>query len=720
MTSRSFKYTAYAVGILQKIIGSRFTVSGLENLPKDQPIVFVANHFTRSETIFVPYLIHKYTSRQVRSLADSSLYKGFLGRFLTNVGTVSTKDEFRDRTIIKDLVKNDYDWLIYPEGSMVKSKKIEKKSLYISHTPYRTGPVRTGSAVLALKSHLYRRDIIEAHENNKTDILNYFEKGFNLKYSDDLRKWSTYVVPLSITYYPIRPGQNKLELFARKKIEKISPRLAEELQIEGNLLQDSQIDLHFGKPISLFQYIKGTRGLIYQIPIIKNDTKTNFVIKYFKHRLTNDMMKTIYSGLKINLDHIFSAAIRHIKTQEIDIIDLKRIIYISALMIEKTKKYRLNQSIKEENLYKIFSDEPNHCFDSVFELAKNSGEIVQISDSRIKINKRALFAEFDFHKVRIENTLQVIFNEFSLLENATNIVRRNSKLKKKDLRAKTLKLLLENDVMNFEKDYAKYYDSEHSKAKNVGCPYFIEPSKKRNKNKVGILLCHGYKSSPKEVEALAKFLQKSGYYVYAVRLKGHGTSPKNMLDICWQDWHDSFNRGYAYLRNYTNEISFIGFSTGALISLYSASCKKSNIKSVISINAALRLKDIRSKFVPAINLWNDLLEKFKIEKAKFEYVEDDPEYPDFNYRRNYLHGVEELGKLMEKCEKNLEKVKAPAFVIQAKNDPVISSKSGKLVYDNISSAIKEIYEPDLDNHVIINGKNKEKIFAKIEDFLQKI
>src|SRR3989338_11583897 len=108
MLTKTFKYTSMAIGVLEKILGSRFCVTGLENLP-NQPIMFASNHFTRSETFFIPYLIYKHTGRQIRCLADSGLYFGTLGRFLRSVGTISTKDSRRDNIILKDLISGEYD-----------------------------------------------------------------------------------------------------------------------------------------------------------------------------------------------------------------------------------------------------------------------------------------------------------------------------------------------------------------------------------------------------------------------------------------------------------------------------------------------------------------------------------------------------------------------------------------------------------------------------------
>ncbi len=714
--SLTYKYTSFAISFLRKLIGCKFTVDGIENIPKNQPILFVANHFTRSETFFIPHIINKHTSKKVRSLAHSSLYQGFLGKFLTSVGTISTADIDRDKAIVKDLIENNSNWIIYPEGSMVKNKKIEKSRLYSSHNSDGKSRIRTGSAVLALKSHLYRQDIIEAHETNNEEQIELFKKKVNVEYSDLLLKYQTHIVPICVTYYPIRPGENKIYDYFRKKIKNLSSRFAEELQVEGSLLQNSQINLHFDKPINLAQYIKKARKLIYNIPIIKNETKTNFVIKYYKHKLTTDFMTKVYSNLKVNIDHIFSAAIRHLQNGEIELIELKRIIYLSFVMMKKTIKCNFNESLEEGNLLKIFSDEPHKEFDSVYNLALQSGEITEISEGLIKINKDEIFKSHNFHQIRLKSTLQVIFNEFSSLKNVSNIVKRNCRQDSLTLKNKTLQYLTDYDYQIYLQDYNKYYDKKFSKDLDIGKPIFLK-SENLQQDKA-IVICHGYKSSPKEVQDLAKYINNLGFSCYCARLKGHATAPINIEDVTWQDWYSSLLRAYAIAKNCSNNITIIGFSTGGLLSLLSASRKNNNgLKSIISINSALRLQDVRSKFVPAINLWNDMLNKFKLEKATFKYIDDIPEITEFNYSRNYLHGVEELGKLMEKCEDSLRKIKVKTLIIQGQKDPVVNPKSAKIIYDKISSKEKQIFEPDFKNHIIINGQNKEIVFKRIEDFL---
>lgn len=723
MTSRSFHYTSIALRFFEKLLGTKFSVSGIENLPK-QPILFVGNHFTRSETFLVPYLIHKHTKRQVRCLADSGLFGGFLGKFLNSVGAISTKHPDRDKVILKDLITGQYDWMIYPEGSMIKSKETKKSRGFINHTPSRIGKVRTGSAVLALKSELYRSNIIEYFQNGKKNNLKSFKERFDVEYEDSLQNNNTHIVPLTITYYPLRPGNNAIKKLAHSLIKKIPKRVAEELEIEGNILLGAEMNIHFGKAKNIGEYIKSTRNLVYQIPLIKNESKVNLIIKYFKHRLTSEFMEEIYSDIQINLDHVFSAALYHFPKEEISLEHLKRIVYLSSLTIIKSKKYRINKSISEKSLYKIFIDEPHKEFNGLLDLAKKQEMIFVSKDwpDKITINKSQFNKECDFHEIRRENTLRVVVNEMMLSELANNIIRRYSVSSESSLKQKVFKEIYEQDLKNYNDEYDLNFDKEFSKDRSIGSPVYSEAKREDSNNlkKVGFLLCHGYKASPREMDNLADFLNGFGATTYQVRLKGHGSSPIGLKYATWQEWYDSVQRGYAILKNSCSKIVIIGFSTGGLLSLLTCANKSQDIEAVITINAALKLLDIKTKMVPGINLWNEMLEKLKIEKGKMEYVDDVPENPKINYSRNYLKGVEELGDLMEECSKNLSKIVVPALIIQASKDPVVNPSSGEIIFKKIKSKDKYLFEPALSNHVVVNGNGRKEIFESIRNFLSKI
>ena len=465
--------------------------------------------------------------------------------------------------------------------------------------------------------------------------------------------------------------------------------------------------------------------MIGQLPIIKEETKANLLLRYFKTRLTNEFMAKIYSDIQVNLDHIFAAALGYFEEEEIEINHLKRVIYLSGVMIHSCGKYRINHSVFEENLMKMFLDEPHRDFDGVYELAKKQGVIEEISGSRIRIKKDLLAKQYDFHEIRLENSLHVVANEFALLDTASAIVRRSVKIKDEDLRKKVFHEIHKRDLEIFNSDYEIYFDEKFSKDKSVGSPFFLDSRAKVSSQVrgVGVLVSHGYKSAPKEVEALSQFLNGFGFKVYGTRMKGHGTAPINLKDVTWEDWYCGMQRGYAALQNICSKIVIVGFSTGGLLGLLSCAKKNHSAKKlvgIVSINAALKLLDIKTKMVPGINVWNEMLEKLHIEKGRFEFVDDVPENPQINYSRNYLRGVEQLEKLMTICEKNLPLVVTNALIIQGTKDPVVNPISGKIIYEKIHSSEKFLSELDFSNHVIINGKEKEEVFEEIRKFFAKI
>ena len=149
--------TIFLLNTVDNIFKFDINVKGLENLP-DGPCLFVPNHFTRAETVVVPYVLHKYRNgKYVRSLADSEFFEGKLGVLLNHIGALSVGDENRDKIIISDLMKDDADWVIYPEGSMIKNKRIATEGGELNiKSPYWQGSMRSGAIILAMKAELAR------------------------------------------------------------------------------------------------------------------------------------------------------------------------------------------------------------------------------------------------------------------------------------------------------------------------------------------------------------------------------------------------------------------------------------------------------------------------------------------------------------------------------------------------------------------------------------
>jgi esterase/lipase len=379
-------------------------------------------------------------------------------------------------------------------------------------------------------------------------------------------------------------------------------------------------------------------------------------------------------------------------------------------MMKNQLKY--NHSLINRKQNSLLIDEDNDKIQN-FISALEDESLISTDNKYIYKNKEKFSRVYEFHTIRKDNIVEVLKNEIEpldgLVKSLNNLMRIPDFLIRKKIRNKFLKW----DMELFEQDYKKFYNSKQSKPKNIGQPFFL----KRPLSSKGILLIHGYLAAPEEVRELAHFLYRSGYNVYGVRLRGHGTSPEDLASRTWEDWLKSVRRGYVILANSVKNMAIAGFSTGAGLALLHAKTQE-DYNCVISICAPLKLANIASNLASTVVKWNKLLKRINIKKGKMEFVHNEPKNPHINYLRNPINGLWELEKLMKIVESNLKDIKIPALVIQGNNDPVVNPESGKEVFEKIGSENKEFITIKSDNHIIIMGEDTKKVFPQIGKFLR--
>ena len=87
--------------------------------------------------------------------------------------------------------------------------------------------------------------------------------------------------------------------------------------------------------------------------------------------------------------------------------------------------------------------------------------------------------------------------------------------------------------------------------------------------KGGVLLLHGMSDSPYSLRALAETLSRSGYWVVALRLPGHGTAPSGLKYVRARDMIAAVRLAMAHLASRVGDkpIHMVGYSAGASLAL---------------------------------------------------------------------------------------------------------------------------------------------------------
>ena len=96
-------------------------------------------------------------------------------------------------------------------------------------------------------------------------------------------------------------------------------------------------------------------------------------------------------------------------------------------------------------------------------------------------------------------------------------------------------------------------------------------------------------------------------------------------------------------------------------------------------------------------------------------IRDELDY--LGYKVWPISAANEMRKLTNKVQKELPEIKCPALVIHSAKDMLSPRSNISLVYDNISSEIKEKFIVHQANHnLFINNPDQEQIFQKINSF----
>lgn len=715
----AYRSTGFAIRALTGLSRANIRLHGQENIPPSTSI-FVANHFTRLETVFLTeHIFHLTGKTAVWSLASAELFDSSLGNFLDAMGAISTKDPQRDDLIVRSLLTGEASWIIYPEGRMVKDKKIYDKGRFVVGFPGGGYSPHTGAASLALRTEFYRRRLLLLAQSVPEEAARLMEL-FQIEEIESVRDHPIHIVPVNITYFPIRAHENMIKTIADWIVDDMPDRLAEEIMTESTmLLTGVDIDIRFGVPVDVGEYTSAheiSRDIgctdcydfddpIPSLPVLRSKAL----------ELMQRYMDAIYRMTTVNPEHVFASILRWMPSRHIDTSDFKRRAYLAvAGHLQDLKIHR--HPLLDENPIHLLTDDRRDQFGEFVMLGQEQGVLKNVGDALEKDKTKLLPSQADdlgeWHRSRLDNTVAVIANEVEPLVDLQRRLKRLARLPEWYVKRKVNRFLIERGLAEYERDYARFYIESESRAKAVGRPFLL----KGRSRAMGVVLLHGYMAAPYEVKELADYLNLLGHWVYVPRVKGHGTAPEDLAATTYEDWVNSVDEGYAIINSLCRTVVVGGFSNGAGLAL-DAAWRLPDIAAVFAICPPLKLQNYAARFVPALDMWNLVMSKFGRDQVKKEFVENHPEHPDINYVRNPIASVRQLELFMNRLEGKLGEISVPALVVQSIDDPVVDEKGSRRVFELLGSAEKRYILFNLDRHGILLGPGARWVHRTVGSFI---
>ncbi|WP_163337319.1 alpha/beta fold hydrolase [Desulfopila sp. IMCC35008] len=717
MNRNAYLTTGLAIKALSNLTKADVVLHGGGNIP-DGPTIFVINHFTRIETLLLPYYIYRQTDKPVWSLAHSGLFQGGLERFFDMVGVISTADPKRDELIVRSLLTNEANWIIFPEGSMVKTKQVMERGKFMVAGPTGVRRPHTGAAALALRSELFRRRLLNAGLAEDSDPARMLEF-FDMESIEQVSTSSTSIVPVNLTYYPVRARENVMSTLASKMVKDLSERMVEEIMIEGTmLLSGVDIDVRFGEPINIASYLErpAIQGKLKKQDIsgFMMSPELKDAMKLLADEIMQRYMTEIYNMTTVNHEHLFASFLRMVPFKQNCERGLRKRVFLAASKIAATehKKLYIHKSLRGSQAH-LLTDDRYDKFDNFLKLALEK-KVLKKKDGCLEIDRSRLAAPISFHRSRIDNPIEMMANEIEPLSKLHRLLVLLAIQPNILLRFNILRTLYVKGTQQYRQDYIDYGYGDDLERKRLGKPFLLPGLKKKK----GVVLIHSYLSAPAEVKELGYRLWRRGYWVYGLRLPGHGTSSRDLAGRKHGEWIEAVEEAYVLMRSVCRSVVLCGVSVGASLALEAASRIK-GVAGVVAVSPPLRLQDYSTNFMPSTDTWKRIVKRLRggEQEQFFDFIADNPHV---NYRKNPYAGILEVGDLLDQLESRLTEVKSPVLIVQGDKNPVINEASSRKVYERLQSEEKQFELFSFDRHVLINGDGAEKVRQSITSFINRL
>lgn len=230
---------------------------------------------------------------------------------------------------------------------------------------------------------------------------------------------------------------------------------------------------------------------------------------------------------------------------------------------------------------------------------------------------------------------------------------------------------------------------------------------------IGVLLVHGFTSTPASMTPWAEHLADAGYQVSVPVLPGHGTHWQDMNRTRWTDWYAEASRSLDELLAQTDQVFVAGLSMGGGLALRLAEERPADISGLMLVNPSVMDPDKRLLAAPLLKHLTGSVAGIASDIKKQGIAEE-------AYDRVPLKALDSLRKLWKVTRSDLGRITAPIVVFRSEVDHVVPASSSATVIAQVAST--DVTEHVLADsfHVAVLDNDAPRIFAESVTFIERL
>lgn len=184
--------------------------------------------------------------------------------------------------------------------------------------------------------------------------------------------------------------------------------------------------------------------------------------------------------------------------------------------------------------------------------------------------------------------------------------------------------------------------------------YEIIPDKS---NGIAILMSHGFAGTPEIFREIGPILAREGYYVRAIRLKGHGTTAADMSRTSGVDWFSTIVWHYKDISKKYDRMFYLGHSLGGTLGLLLSTLYP--IETIVALSTPINLHISSAKYVRQMSMLVRYWPRSKRKKLAIR------EAGIATYQKTPLYAIGSIFEVTRLVRERADKLKLPVLYVRS-------------------------------------------------------